>query len=581
MARFLVLIMLLCLPAATFASGSVTIGAGAVDLDVFPMAYFVDESGNLDYEQVRTRDFIPSDNELALGTRAKTTWSRIHLVNESGRSRQLFLHHPYAYHNRVAGFYLERAGELIDRQVLDLDRDPDSSLMYRGTAIYEFELPAGASRTLYVESVSYSHQWFSLLLLDKEHSRLALVGQYNDIALLVGVLLALIFYNVLLFFAARRKENVFYSLYLVSGLLWIALSYGFIANVFEAYGEAVFHLHLTLITMPIFLILFMTSIFETRHQYPTEHRILTVLLAVLVADFIYGIFDIQGALEPASSLAAVIMFFTMSVAISLFRKGNPFAGYFIVGHSFFLLFNAIAVLYYKGLIGFSYVASHGVGIGITLEALMLAFIIAHRIRILERIKASQAELRRQATTDPLTRLYNRRYFMDEAEHLRSLALQDRVRLCVLAIDADRFKTINDSHGHQVGDRVLVKLADLLRAQSRTTDLLARLGGEEFVILLPGCEEGEAVVVAEKLRKAVEATDIEADSDVSLRFTISVGVASLTHGVALDVLLHRADQALYQAKRSGRNRVSVYSIEASDDGELVRAGQGMVAREEGN
>ncbi len=151
-----------------------------------------------------------------------------------------------------------------------------------------------------------------------------------------GMMLALVFYNGLLYFATSKKENIYYSLYLISGLVWIALSYGLVAKAFNAYGDAVFVLNLSLITMPIFLLLFMMAIFETHEYFRTEHRVLQGMLALLVVTFVYGLFDIATALKPASSLAALMMVVTFSVSISLFRKGgHPLVKFFLVGHTFF------------------------------------------------------------------------------------------------------------------------------------------------------------------------------------------------------------------------------------------------------
>ncbi|KAA1175211.1 GGDEF domain-containing protein [Marinobacter salinexigens] len=542
--------------AASAHSGErVSIGDGEVNLTTFPMAYFADVTGAMAFDSVRKQAFVPSPNRLSLGTEPKAVWSRIEIVNSGDYPRHLFLHHPYVYHSKLAGFYLEDSGELVDRQVLDLDDASDSPLMYRGSAVYEFELPVGATRTLYVQTVSYSHQWFTLLLVDQEHSRRMLIGTHNDIAVLIGVLVALIFYNFLLYFASSNKENIFYSLYLVSGAVWISLSYGLLANVFNVYGAGIFKLHLSLISMPIFLTLFMMSILGTKDDYPREHLILKVMLCTLTLQFTWGLFDIHGALKPASTMAALMMLVTMGVTISLVRKGNLLAKFFLIGHSFFLLFNGVAVLFYKGIIGFTYVASHGVGIGITLEALMLAFIIAYRIRILEGIKDSQVELKRQAVTDPLTMLFNRRYFFTEAKDIVALAKKHGRAVSVFAVDVDHFKSVNDQYGHQIGDELLVNLADTLKFHCRSTDLIARFGGEEFVCLLPGCDLPEATGVAEKLRQAVEEQTVVLDGSEPLRFTISVGVASVDMASGdIQEALNEADRALYQAKNAGRNRV---------------------------
>ena len=551
----LILILLLARPALA-SDHIVLIDTDQVNLNHFQMGYFVDTTGSLPFEAVRQQTFTDSINKLSLGTGAKTTWSEIQIKNLTDQPRRLFLHHPYAYHNRQVVFY-EQQGEGFKRQLLDLDKADKSPLMYRGSAIFEFQLEAGQSKQLYVKSVSFSHQWFSLLILDEDHSRRALlgIGAHNDIALMVGVLLALVIYNFLLFFSSNKKENIYYSFYLVSGAIWVALSYGLFASLFDLYGEQTLRMHLTLISMPIFLILFMMDIFQTGKRYRTEHRFLQLILLLLVVDFAYGIFDIVGALRHASSLAALMMLVTISVSISLMRKGDPLAKYFLIGHSLFVLFSGVAVLFYKGIISFNYVSSHGVGIGIMLEALMLAFIISYRIKMLEDIKASQEELRLMAVTDPLTQLYNRRYFYTEANYLLERARNEQTPLSLLILDIDKFKQINDSHGHPVGDQVIVLLADLLRKNSREEDLIARFGGEEFVILLPKAGQDVAERLAETLRSTVQNSPVSLRNAEPLNFTISIGGVALdTQRETIETALNLADIALYEAKNSGRNCV---------------------------
>ncbi|QCF27485.1 sensor domain-containing diguanylate cyclase [Hydrocarboniclastica marina] len=542
-------------PSAHALQAVVDVKPQIVELTDFPIEYFIDPSQSLDYEAVRRQSFETTTSTTSLGTQAPVTWYRVALHNPGTAVRRLFLHLPKAYHVRSVSVFEERNGKLIDQASVNLDEASDHPLIYQGKVVYPFTIPAEETTFLYVRSNAYTHQWFSLKIYGDEQSRRALAGGQLDIALLVGMMLALVFYNGLLYFATSKKENIFYSLYLISGLVWIALSYGLIASAFNAYGDAVFVLNLSLIAMPIFLTLFMMAIFETRKFYRTEHRVLQGMLALLVATFLYGLFDIAAALKPASSLAALMMVVTLSVSISLFRKGNPLVKFFLVGHTFFVIFNGLAVAYYKGLVEPSYINSHGVGIGIVLEALTLAFIISYRIKVLEDIRSRQGELKRQAATDPLTRLYNRRHFMVEGEYMVEQARAAGRPLSVIAVDIDHFKAVNDTHGHGVGDRVLTNVADIFRQFSRDQDLVARFGGEEFVVLLPGADHAEAYGCAERIRKAVEAHTLEGDGGVPIRVTVSLGLTEV-NGVAesLENAVHRADKALYEAKTSGRNRV---------------------------
>ncbi|WP_374013418.1 GGDEF domain-containing protein [Pseudoxanthomonas koreensis] len=169
---------------------------------------------------------------------------------------------------------------------------------------------------------------------------------------------------------------------------------------------------------------------------------------------------------------------------------------------------------------------------------------------------SEAErYRAHATTDPLTLALNRHGLEQVWARLPAGAIPAAGHaLALLVLDIDHFKHVNDSCGHDVGDRVLRELAELLRGQLRSTDWLVRWGGEEFVVLLPSVRTGHVATLAENLRKAVEAHAFE--SGVPAPVTVSVGVALQGPGEDFEALFKRADEALYEAKHQGRNRVVV-------------------------
>lgn len=178
-------------------------------------------------------------------------------------------------------------------------------------------------------------------------------------------------------------------------------------------------------------------------------------------------------------------------------------------------------------------------------------------RQLESIGALQAQLREQAERDPLTGMYNRRHL--------DVALPEALRRCaatgapisVAMIDVDHFKRINDAHGHPSGDQVLRALAGILSAQVRGSDIVCRFGGEEFLVVLPGMPRDGAMARAEAWRGAFEAARVAAAGE-SISATLSVGIATFPEdGDAAAALVRAADDALYRAKRSGRNRVCTH------------------------
>ncbi|GAB2543699.1 GGDEF domain-containing protein [Rhodanobacter koreensis] len=173
-----------------------------------------------------------------------------------------------------------------------------------------------------------------------------------------------------------------------------------------------------------------------------------------------------------------------------------------------------------------------------------------------RIKRSQLRFMRLARRDGLTGIFNRQHFVNEAELLLQYCRKSSRDACLVLIDLDHFKAVNDTHGHAVGDRVLLRAVEACKTYLRSTDIFGRLGGEEFGILLAECTLEQVVVRAEQIRLAIATTAAGEDAP-GIPISASFGVSSVAHsGYELRQLLIHADEALYRAKREGRNRVSV-------------------------
>jgi diguanylate cyclase (GGDEF)-like protein len=164
-------------------------------------------------------------------------------------------------------------------------------------------------------------------------------------------------------------------------------------------------------------------------------------------------------------------------------------------------------------------------------------------------------LEQLALTDPLTGLPNRRALEDWAVRQCSGAIRHGYRFWVVMADLDHFKAINDTYGHNAGDEVLKKSADIIRVSTRFCDMCARCGGEEFLMVLTHVEREGVQTAVERVRSKIEAQSFEFDGR-EVKVTASFGVTSLSDGESLDfkLLVERADQALYSAKHLGRNRV---------------------------
>lgn len=178
------------------------------------------------------------------------------------------------------------------------------------------------------------------------------------------------------------------------------------------------------------------------------------------------------------------------------------------------------------------------------------------IDITER-KQMVLKLEKESTTDPLTGTYNRRFFMDQIKLLRELTPDHPHEFSILALDFDHFKTINDTYGHDVGDAVLKQTVHAVQPLLREPDILARMGGEEFDILLPNTSATDAMLVAERIRDTVEQNQIR-HGETHLNITLTIGVVSSLQATNIPELLKLADRALYRGKEQGRNRVILAS-----------------------
>ncbi len=186
----------------------------------------------------------------------------------------------------------------------------------------------------------------------------------------------------------------------------------------------------------------------------------------------------------------------------------------------------------------------------------LAFVMTMINVVLNVVGDLQQALVAQTITDPLTGAYNRRHMESQLGACVATAEAGPPVESLLVIDIDHFKRINDTHGHDVGDEVLRKVVTAVALRKRRSDLLFRMGGEEFLLLLPGATLGQAQQIAEELRQRLAHAELLPGESI----TVSIGVSALRQGQTADAWVKSADTALYRAKRSGRNRVALAEAE---------------------
>jgi two-component system, cell cycle response regulator len=202
----------------------------------------------------------------------------------------------------------------------------------------------------------------------------------------------------------------------------------------------------------------------------------------------------------------------------------------------------------------------------------------HVKKLQDQLRQRNADLDRMSRTDVLTGLYNRRHLDEELMRQHSHASRHHDPLCVLLLDIDHFKRVNDSYGHSAGDLVLRGFADRLRAELRVGDIVGRWGGEEFLVIMPRTTLTGGFDVAERLRAAIAAQPMAA-GDVDIDVSVSGGCASGI-GHSVDALLQIADSCLYRAKASGRNKIITDTVLPADIAASVGSAQQQPEPEQG-
>jgi two-component system cell cycle response regulator len=186
-------------------------------------------------------------------------------------------------------------------------------------------------------------------------------------------------------------------------------------------------------------------------------------------------------------------------------------------------------------------------------------------RVNTELKAANVRLEDLSRKDDLTGIYNRRYFTERLGYEVARSGRYRTPLSMAFFDLDHFKVVNDTHGHGLGDQVLIQFAGVIRDRIRQTDVLARYGGEEFAVLLTDTPVDRARALADDLRELISRVEF-GTPETPVRLTTSAGVAFLDEGMTRESLIETADRSLYQAKQAGRNRVAAVQVEpAGTDG----------------
>ena len=492
-----------------------------------------------------------------MGTNADVTWVKILIKNNTNSTKKLYLHNAVTYFSADTRFYEVKEGTLLKSMYYEPINHKNTDKMKGAEAVFSFTLAPLEQKSIYMRSKFLAYQLIDLSILDNDHSLDDLMSKFIPIIVLVSILMTLLSYYFVLFIFSRHKEYIYYTLYLFTATLYLSYAYGMLSHYYQLHGEWALRLMSLIILFPVFLSFFVKAVFITPQDYIKENRYLNSIIIVFGILYAYSFVNYYKASELTSLIYLYFLVVMLSVGISIHKKGNPLAKYFLTAHITYVFFSLVAILFYNNLLAYTFITSHAMAIGILLEAFLLGGLVSYRIKLLEEENLEKEVL---ILTDAMTGLYNKHYFNEY--FYRQLRTQHRLQesLVLMIIDIDYFKQYNDHYGHLAGDHALITVAkEIRKSLHRSTDMSFRIGGEEFAVICLSITLEEALQCAETIRKNILKAKVEHSmSSVCEHVSVSIGlhIVRPEDESTVDTVYQLADQALYQAKEEGRNHIVV-------------------------
>ncbi|WP_139304823.1 diguanylate cyclase [Microbulbifer marinus] len=489
---------------------------------------------------------------VGFGIASPPVWLHLALINSTDRplTYQLLLGLPWLDNLDV---HLVRQERLEHRwQGGDLERGAPFLVPAMGYA-FPVELLPGRTEVFVRAETAEAFLLPVSLLVQEDLSAASRDFRYRYGAF-YGFLLAFVFYNLMLYFGLRDRSHLYYALYVLS---FVALSVIYTGHGFSWWWpeQVEFQRYALFTTMVLYAaagLLFAVRFLQldgVAPRYSFWIRRLSFLVVVAMALFV-ATEQLDAAVYLSYGVFSVFTLGMVLLGIFAYLHDRAKGFYFLPAVLCSMAGLGIGLLTAFGLLPANPWTISAVEVGLMLEATLLSLALGSRMR-----QQTQARHRAEqlARIDSLTGLLNRRAFLTDTTPVWSTAERHGRPISVILLDIDHFKRVNDRFGHDCGDQILQEVAKLLLQSCREGDILARWGGEEFVLLLPETGLVQATVLGERIRRGIERQQILAKSQ-GVPLTISLGAAQRQPGNTLNDLVGVADERLYEAKRCGRNQI---------------------------
>lgn len=521
--------------------------------------YFIDKGGRVDIgdlqdERSAARFQLP-DGPLAMAGSSDPVWFKISI-------RQTLQHGDWVVSLPATAiqdlrFYgpYDRSGQAVQDAVRTGSWLPYSTRPLASEFMsLRVRLTEPGDYTLYVRSLSLTSRVYDFQVSGIADFMMRAMDKRIFDGLCYGVILAMLVYNLVLLMVFRDRT---YALYVVHGLFAMLSLASFNGHVAHYLLPNSPHLadRLNVVFPSLWILfgaLFAYSFLDLRRLAPRASWIVMGLVGLSALNTLAGIAGLQTMAQAVNEHVGLLGTLVIFVgAVQSWRRGFVPARWYISGQTALFSTVIITVLNNWGYLDWSFIDDNGLQIGVSIEVMVFAVALSSRIRLMQ---AVQVELTRKtehltqaAETDPLTGVANRAGLAVRAQSL----LQHPFQRTLLLLDLDKFKPVNDIYGHDAGDAVLVEITRRIKAQIRSSDVVARIGGDEFVVLLSEAHDRQTLeIISNRLMQAI--CQPVPFGEHMLSVGSSVGIARFPgNGLALADLMHAADVAMYHIKKNGR------------------------------
>ncbi|MDO6824207.1 7TM diverse intracellular signaling domain-containing protein [Marinobacter sp. 1_MG-2023] len=550
-----------------------------------------DPGGQLTFEQVRngTEPFgsiVPGG--LHHGYTADVFWMRIEVESRSSRRLDRMLEFTYAYLDDIT-LYRVSANGTVEQMRSGRTLAPADRVVAHRKPVFPLSFEPGERATLYLRVATHASMTLNARLAPTFEFYEDSDREYVWLALYFGMLVALGLYNFLLFLGTRQRSFLLYSLFVFSfgiaassmnGLGPLLLWPGLVGE----WGNRILPTGYTL--SATLAVMFARRFLNMGRIAPRWDQGLSIMaICWWCATLVTLLVPVQYALKIMSMMGVLTTVSLIATGVAGVRHRIPAARIFLLAWLLLLVGAALLSVRNLGWIPSNFFTVYGLQVGSAVEMILLSFGLAARFNELKRqkevaqrelvlslqrqerelehrvaqrtseLEAAKAELERQVVKDPLTGLDNRYGLMTHLEEVLQRAQRRDELLAVILIDLDGFKPVNDQYGHEAGDELLKAIARLLQQEARETDCVARIGGDEFVVVTENiASEGSVMEVGERLRKAItQPVALPSGKSVSIGASVGITIGRGGEQAGSD-LIRRADDAMYRVKRAGKNDV---------------------------